>query len=50
MVVDLGREQAGLVEGALDRGCLVDPPLAPEAGADQRGERNHRGDHQSQKA
>ena len=49
MVVDLARDQARFIGGALNGGRLVGAPQVPQTDADERGERNDSGDDQSDK-
>jgi len=46
VVVDLRYDQLCLIAGALDGRGLIGSPLAPQAGPDQRRERNDGGNHQ----
>jgi len=48
VVVDLRYDQLCLIAGALDGRGLIGSPLAPQAGPDQRRERNDGGNHQPQ--
>src|SRR5439155_14222862 len=50
LIVDLSREQPGLVERTLQRLRLVALPLAPKTAADERHEGNDSGNHQAQQS
>src|SRR5262249_6189410 len=48
MIVDLGRQDAGIIESALLRSRAGILPLAPEARADERQKGRNRGQHERQ--